>query len=72
MYTFIHNLLLKIYLAMALVWVGVVVAGFFKEDARWSVGTLNQLAPYTLGLVAVACIHWYICHRKEFYNGKGN
>lgn len=72
MYQFIHNLLLKVYLAMALVWLGIAVGGFFKEDPNWSVNALTELAPYTLCLVAVACVHWYICYRKEFYNGKSN
>lgn len=65
MSNFINLLLKRLYWAMLITWVVVTGIGIAKSDLFWTVGFLRELAPYALGLVGLAVIHWSVLYYRE-------
>lgn len=61
----LHVLLIKMYVATASVWVGVMLIGLLKRDGVWTVVMLQEIAPIVLGVCGIAFIHWFVLYRKE-------
>lgn len=61
----LHMLLIKLYWAIAVVWVTIITVGLLKKDGRWTVDMLETVSPPALCILGVAFIHWFILYRKE-------